>query len=59
MVHEWANDTRRTQSSSDRGVGCIEPEEDCSLAERPTAARIGCRTTTQRHDAADAELRAN
>jgi hypothetical protein len=59
MVHQWAHDARGAQSPSDRGVGGIEPEEDCTLAERPTAARVCCSTTTQRHDTANAELCAN
>jgi hypothetical protein len=59
MIHERTNNARRAQSSSDGGVGGIEPEEDRALAERPAAARIGCSTATQCHDAADAELCAN
>jgi hypothetical protein len=56
MVHQRAYDARGAQSSSDGGVGGIEPKENRSLAQRPAAARICCSTTTQRHDAANAEL---
>ena len=56
VIHQWANDTRRAQSSSDGVVGGVEPEEDRSLAERPATTRVCCSTTTQRHDAANAEL---
>jgi hypothetical protein len=59
VVHQWANDARGAQSSSDRGVGSVEPEEDCTLAECPATARVGCSTTTQRDNTADAELCAN
>jgi hypothetical protein len=56
MVHQWSHDARCSQSTCDRGVGGVKPEENRSLAERPAAARICCSTTTQRDDAANAEL---
>jgi hypothetical protein len=59
MVHQRAYDARGAQSSSNGGVGGVEPEEDRSLAECPSTTRVGCSTTTQRDNTADAELCAN
>ena len=59
MVHQRSYDTRGAQPSSDRVVGSVEPEEDCSIAERPATTRVCCSATTQRHNTANAELRAN
>jgi hypothetical protein len=56
VVHERSHDTRGAQSSSNGGVGGVEPEEDRSLAECPSTTRVCCSATTQRDDAANAEL---
>ena len=56
MIHEWTNNARSAQSSSDRGVGGIKPEKDGTVAERPATARVGCSTAAERHDAANTEL---